>query len=387
MAKYADESVNAQLEAAWGEASGLTDGLKGKMLHKVGGYKDLKPFKECGLPTRANWYKAGEDGAKAPGKDVPTGVKKYSVSWVNGPDIDGRAPFVTSSQAGFIAIVDAYSGMVMRPMAKLKYVMEAAISPDMKAIVAGGMDNSLTLYNTSAEAVNKFLPKKATMGDPDENDFAAHDGYISAITFVDNTKILSASGDSKVKLWDISTQEVISTFRGHIADCTGVCRDADDPNIFGTSSTDKSVRVWDTRVPVAVRKFVAKYSTNCCTMLPGSKVIAAGCDNASWEVYDVGSAQQAARGKVKKGRCESIASSKSGRCLYLGWDNFQTGLVQADTFAPDNQAKIFDPQCGSGEKAHGDECVKSLSMSYDGHGLLSAGFDGLVKLWTKMPAP
>ena len=49
---------------------------------------------------------------------------------------------------------------------------------------------------------------------------------------------------------------------------------------------------------------------------------------------------QVARGKVKKGRCESIALSDSGRLTFTGWDG-DTGLVMADTFDPDkNQIEL-----------------------------------------------
>lgn len=69
--------------------------------------------------------------------------------------------------------------------------------------------------------------------------------------------------------------------------------------------------------------------------------VAAGCDNAAWEVWDVGCNQQVGRGKVKKGRCESIASCKSGRVLYMGWDNPEAGfLMMADTYTPANMKKV-----------------------------------------------
>ena len=52
--------------------------------------------------------------------------------------------------------------------------------------------------------------------------------------------------------------------------------------------------------------------------------------------------RQVARGKVKKGRCESIAVSKSGRVTYTGWDG-DTGLIVADTYNPEAvQKKIME---------------------------------------------
>jgi WD40 repeat protein len=100
--------------------------------------------------------------------------------------------------------------------------------------------------------------------------------------------------------------------------------------------------------------------------------IAAGCDNASYEIWDTACNQQIARGKVKKGRCESIAVSSSGRFTYTGWDNAE--LYIADTLNPENQKQqIAD--------AH-TESVSAISLSLDGSCLASGGFDNKVKLWT-----
>ena len=96
-----------------------------------------------------------------------------------------------------------------------------------------------------------------------------------------------------------------------------------------------------------------------------------GCDNASFEFYDIGCNAQIARGKVKKGRCESIAISQSGRFAYLGWDNVDVGLVVVDPFVPDNQKKI---------DGHTDT-VKGMSVAPDGSAMATASFDGSVKVW------
>ena len=52
---------------------------------------------------------------------------------------------------------------------------------------------------------------------------------------------------------------------------------------------------------------------------------------------------QMSRGKVKKGRAESIAASSSGRCLYVGWDNKDVGLTVHDTYNPESSQKKARP--------------------------------------------
>lgn len=77
---------------------------------------------------------------------------------------------------------------------------------------------------------------------------------------------------------------------------------------------------------------------------PAGTLIAAGCEYASWEVWDSACNLQVARGTVKPGvRCASVASCKSGRVLYLGCGNLnKTGgyLLMADTFTPSATKKV-----------------------------------------------
>jgi len=167
----------------------------------------------------------------------------------------------------------------------------------------------------------------------------------------------------------------ISTYWGHEADVSGVAINGPDSKIFGTSSTDKTVRIWDMRCQYAVRKFMAKYSVNCCAMMPDSKGIMGGCDNASYEFFSVEANAQVARGKVKKGRCESIAISSSGRCVYAGWDN--SCLMVADSYQPDNRKELTPDNT---PKMH-SASICSLEIAPDGSALLSGSFDTEAKVW------
>jgi len=168
---------------------------------------------------------------------------------------------------------------------------------------------------------------------------------------------------------------MIRQFWGHEADVSGLCISNPDSNVFGTSSTDKQVRIWDMRQKYAVRKFTAKYANNCCTMMPYDKGIIVGCDNASYEFFSVECNAQVARGKVKKGRCESIAVSASGRTVYAGWDN--AFMLVADTYTPDSNKQLTTEL---NKDMHKDS-ICSLAVAPDGSALLSGSFDTTAKVW------
>jgi len=334
-----------------------TEAWKGKMSHKIDGVGGLKNMNAC-IPA----VMRKQELSKA-----KTGRKIYSVS--GGA---GSTSLAVATQAGNVHTFNAVQNVqTMKPVIN-KFVMECGISGNAEFLAAGGMQNLVTIYKKNGATWDTY----AQLEDKACPEGGSHEGYIASVDFIENdTKLMTGSGDGTVKVWDVAKKAVVQTFHGHQADVSGVAVNkfgTQNNTVFCTSSTDKHVKTWDTRQQYAIRDFTAKYSNNCCAMMPDGRGVMAGCDSASWEFFDIGCNQQVARGKVKKGRCESIAISSSGRFVYLGWDNEETGLVIADSYTPSNFKTIAGAT---------NDCVKGMDMAPDGSALATASFDGFMKIW------
>jgi len=331
------------------ELANLTDGWTGILSHKAKGVGDLM---KVAVPN--------------PVRTVKSHSKKvYCASWC-----EDALHIVSCSQDGSVLVTNASSGLITKMPIKSPFVMQCAARLDAGLVACGGMHNLVEIHN-----ITEHKPVK-------KKDFEGHEGYISSLKFLDDgAKLMSGSGDGLVKTWDMTKMCLINTWTGHEQDVSGVAMCNEDPNMFATSSTDKSCRVWDLRQPYAVRKFACKYSANCIAMMPNARGIIVGCDNASWEFYDVGSNTQVARGKVKKGRCESVAISSSGRFVYLGWDTSE--LTVADCYIPDNQK----PMNKDMSKNNHQDSICNLETAPDGSALLSSSFDATAKVWGCAPSP
>ena len=71
-----------------------------------------------------------------------------------------------------------------------------------------------------------------------------HDDSVRAVTWLDKSRLISASIDRNIKLWDIKTGSAFSTLKGHSRSVDAVCL-LPDRKILVTTGVDQSVRVWD----------------------------------------------------------------------------------------------------------------------------------------------
>jgi len=66
----------------------------------------------------------------------------------------------------------------------------------------------------------------------------SHDGYLSCCRFIDESKILTTSGDSTCLLWDIERTQATMTFIGHTTDVMSVDLTPSRPHTFVTGARD-----------------------------------------------------------------------------------------------------------------------------------------------------
>jgi guanine nucleotide-binding protein G(I)/G(S)/G(T) subunit beta-1 len=295
--------------------------------------------------------------------------KVYSVAWSK-----DSMMICSAHQGGAFTIKKADNGGHMNlphifPKVEEKIVPMATCFLNNDTMIAvGGMDNVISLFNREQPKCEK---KKVLQG---------HEGYISTLKQMGD-KLLSSSGDSTCRLWDMNTGATVTEFKGHDGDCSGIDNLDSDPNIFVSSSTDTSCRTWDARTGKTVRVMFAKYGVNCISLFPTGTAFACGCDSASWELWSIAGYNQIGRGKTKKGRCEAIAISKSGAMTFMGWDAPEAGFTMcASTFKVDDQKK---GEAGGPDKKlapHTEPCT-TMAIAPDGSALATGAFDATVKIW------
>ena len=78
--------------------------------------------------------------------------------------------------------------------------------------------------------------------------WTAHDNAVFDVAWTErDTRLLTASGDQRARLWDVETQTLLASLRGHAGSIKSVSVRPDAPWAVATGARDGNFCLWDTR--------------------------------------------------------------------------------------------------------------------------------------------
>jgi len=193
-------------------------------------------------------------------------------------------------------------------------VRDISISPDGGRVLTASFDYSVQLWDFGTQQRLKILD--------------AHTGPVNAGVFLpDGKRALTAGNDGAVLLWDLEKGSVVHEFRGHTKHILELAV-APDGKTFASASWDRTVRIWN--LADGTEKLRLKSSSDVNT----------------------------------------LTFTHSGDLLFSGHKDGMIRVWNTDTGL--NAGEIYGHEMA----------VTHLSVSEDGSRLISAGIDGSVRIWS-----
>ncbi|KIM23657.1 hypothetical protein M408DRAFT_252717, partial [Serendipita vermifera MAFF 305830] len=240
-------------------------------------------------------------------------------------------------------------------------VSSVAFSPDGTRVVSASYDKTIQVWD----------PETAEMV---AGPFEGHLDGVTSVEFSPNgTRIVSGSYDMKILVWDAGTAEIVAgPFEGHNDIVSSVGFSPDGTRVL-SGSYDKTIRVWDAETAqMLAGPFVGhtKIVTSVAFSPDGTRIVS-GSDDKTIRLWDAKTAEMVARpfeGHTQGVR--SVAFSSDGKRVVSG--SYDKTIRIWD---------VTDAKIVAGPFEGHAQVVSSVAFSPDGTRIASGSHDSTIRVW------
>lgn len=304
---------------------------------------------------------------------------------------------VSACQDGFMIVWDTVTALKVQaiPLAN-SWVLLCAYLPSGRFVALAGLDNRCTIYRVNDKTENAPNDSYELQNrGPYRTVARAHAAYISACEFISDSRVLTASGDTTVALWDVTKGIKVREFVDHLGDVLALLVNSSDT--FVSAGADGYVKVWDSRVKAPVNScFISNTDVNTVAQLPDACSFVAGADDGACKLYDLRADCELATYSLKNQFSNKQPSSPTS--VSSMWSTFDTpGVVSVDVsvlgrvlyvcyadygcIAWDTLKNQIIESIGVGSGSHTGR-ISNVCVSPDGQGLATASWDSTIKVWS-----
>lgn len=305
--------------------------------------------------------------------------KVYALHWAGA----GSEQLCSVSQDGKLLVWNGNTTNKIEAIPlRSSWMMTCAFEQQENAFVAcGGLDNICSIYKLNSSEAS---------GPRAHKELAGHDGYLSCCRFMEGGKIVTSSGDSTCRYWDIEGNKTILSFKEHKGDAMSVSPSPTNKNVFVSGSCDTECKLWDIREKDSVGSsygddnwrssftFAGHESdVNATAFFPEGYSFGTGSDDASCRLFDTRCFQEVNCFRTQSIVCgiTSVAFSSSGRILFGGYDDYN--CIGWDILKPPSDGE--STSVAKLEKH--DNRVSCVAVQSRGQALATGSWDSTIRIW------
>ncbi|QLG74009.1 hypothetical protein HG535_0F05210 [Zygotorulaspora mrakii] len=312
---------------------------------------------------------------------------------------------LSASQDGFMIIWDSVSGFKKNAIPlDSQWVLSCGISPSNALVSSAGLNNNCTIYRVSKE--HKVQQNVVSI-------FKGHTGYISDTDFMDNSHVVTASGDMTCAYWDIPKAKRVREYADHLGDVLALSIPNEQAqqsgnNIFASCGSDGYSYISDIRAPTMVQSFfVGDADVNAIQFFRDGNSIVTGSDDGVSRMFDLRSDCSIAEFSLSHSIRHEKHSTHTGSTVDGGDSSSQRAFASLTSPSYlDNQGVVSLDFSGSGRlmyacytdvgcyvwdvlkaeivgklEGHSNR-ISGVRTSPDGQAVCTGSWDSTMKIWT-----
>jgi WD40 repeat protein len=235
-------------------------------------------------------------------------------------------------------------------------VTACVVTPDGRRVVSASEDRTLKVWDLEIGRVLATLE--------------GHTNLVTACAVTpDGRRVVSASEDQTLKVWDLETGRVLATVEGHARGVTA-CAVTPDGRRVVSASEDQTLKVWDLetgRVLVTLEGHTG--GVRACAVTPDSRRVVSASHDRTLKVWD-----------LESGRAHVTLGGHTGAVRACAVTPDGLRVVSA---SHDKTLKVWDLETGcvlATLEGHAN-WVRACAVTPDGLRVISASHDKTLKVW------
>ena len=267
-----------------------------------------------------------------------------------------RRPYTAEAEAALIN-ASQYENAILR--GHYMKVNSAIFSSDGKRIVSASGDNTLRIWNAKTGQ---------QIGEP----LKGHESGVCYAAFSPDGKyIVSASWDETVRLWNANTgQQICEPLKGHHGRVSSA-NFSHDGKLIVSASGDRTIRIWDVNTGKQISKALEGHvdSVEFASFSPDNRHIVSASRDNTIRIWDVRTGREMKILKGHQGPVNSALFSADGKLIVSASSDFTIRIWDAKT---GREIQKMDDH---------DWFVRTAVFSPNGRLIVSSSDDETIRLW------
>ncbi|XP_058073916.1 DENN domain and WD repeat-containing protein SCD1 isoform X2 [Magnolia sinica] len=242
-------------------------------------------------------------------------------------DREDAGLFISGSTDCMVKIWDpSLRGSELRATLKGHTRPVRAINSDRSKVVSGSDDQSVIVWDKQTSQLLEELK--------------GHDAQVSRVRMLSGERVLTASHDGSVKMWDVRTDTCVAT----VGRCSSavLCMEYDDSTgILAAAGRDAVAYIWDIRAGRQMHKLLGHTNWIRSIRMVGDTVVT-GSDDWTARIWS-----------VSRGTCDAVLACHAGPILCVEYSASDKGII---TGSADGLVRFW------GNEEGGIRCLKNVTV-------------------------